>query len=698
MAAKDRTITQPSQRVFTTWTPALLKAAFAQAESGNVRLASELCDNMLADDRINTVFDTRIGGLLGLQIEFEAGQGRRKNRAIKALEAEEDWWAMFPESELWPLLAWGRLFGISFGQLHPTDNKGRSVPRLEFWHPRNTRFDWQKRQWMARVDGSAFEVPIVPGDGQWIAYAPYGAYRPWASGLWRGLARWWLLKSLAQDDAGRRSEKSGTTVVESDISNNSDDERQLRIDLARDMSDAARDAVIILPSGFSASLLESKDSIKDNQGSLVDMANSAIAIAVLGQNLTTEVSGGSYAAATVHSKVQIQRIRADAETASTTIHDQALEWWAEFNFGTRDVAPWPIWKTDPPTDQVSRATVLSTLATALSTLKNVGYTINKEDLEEEFDIELEELPPEPVAPPVDAALEGVDPTTGDPTEPPSDEPPLPKAPPLVPARRAAPAAKKHPARAVRYSRSVQPPEGAITQYQGDMRKLVSAWWSKAGPEALAAAEKITAPDESRAPSDEADIELTDYSSMAESPQFVASVNKAAASVGKHSNAEFKRIGIKLDKSAPSVAKKVPKFRKENVGLVKTLLGDEKKALEKLLADGAGRRVESLSADIEERFGIATRHAELIAADQSLKLNANIAHERMASAGITQFVWTTAGDERVRPSHDDLDGETFDLDEPPVTNDDGDTNLPGGDFQCRCVSYPIVPELDDEPAE
>lgn len=389
-------ISQPSQRVFTNWTPPLIKAAFTQAESGNVRLAAELCDNMLADDRINTVYETRIGGLLGLPITFEAsGDGRKKNKAVRALEADEDWWAMFPESELFPLLVWGRHFGIAHGQLHPAEHEGRYAPKLEFWHPRNTRFDWGKRKWMARIDGGANEVEINPGDGQWIEYAPYGGYRPWASGLWRGLSRWWLLKSFAQDDAGRRSEKSGTTIVEDNLAGiDAVEARELRKQIAQDMSDAARDAVIVLPAGFKASLLESKDTVKDNQGMIVDMANTAIAVAVLGQNLTTEVKGGSFAAAQVHNKVEIQRVRADGETASTCLHDQALESWAEFNFGSRSLAPWPIWRTDPPTDQVARAAVLSTLAAALASLKTLGLTIDPDQLEADFDLKLVELPKE----------------------------------------------------------------------------------------------------------------------------------------------------------------------------------------------------------------------------------------------------------------------------------------------------------------
>lgn len=401
------TIVQPSVRVSTQWTPALIRSAFNQAESGHIRLLAELCDNILADDRVETVFDTRIGGLLGLPLTFEeSGDGRRKKRAVRALEAEDDWWAAFPEHELTQFLIWGRLLGASFAQLHPTEHRGRVIPRIEPWHPKNTRFDWPTRRWMAKVDGTGFEQPIEPGNGQWLIYTPYGSYRPWAHGLWRGLSRWWLLKSFAQDDSGRRSEKSGTTVVTSEDGSGST--RDLRLQLASDIADAGRESVISLPPGFDAKMLATAESIKDNQGVLVDMANSAIAIAVLGQNLTTEVKQGTYAAAKVHNKVEIQRIRSDAETASTTLHDQALEWWAEFNFGDRKLAPWPAWQTDPPTDQKERAEVLNTLSDALGKFAKLGLEPDMEQIQTEFSIKLTK-----VAPPKPEATESADGDTQD---------------------------------------------------------------------------------------------------------------------------------------------------------------------------------------------------------------------------------------------------------------------------------------------
>src|SRR5262245_35766096 len=102
-------VTEPSVRTFCDWNPGLLRAARLQADGGSLRLAADLCEAMLADDRIQGVLRTRTRGLLGLKLSFEEGHGRRKKAAVRALEAEEDWWTAFPEDALGHLLDWATL-------------------------------------------------------------------------------------------------------------------------------------------------------------------------------------------------------------------------------------------------------------------------------------------------------------------------------------------------------------------------------------------------------------------------------------------------------------------------------------------------------------------------------------------------------------------------------------------------------------
>lgn len=446
---RPRRLLQASVRIGTGWTPARLRAVLPTADGGNFRNLADLCDTLLADDRIGAVFETRIGGLLGLPITFEpSGDGRKRNRAVKALEADEDWWELFPEDELFQLFTWGRLAGFSWGQLVYEDDdgkplvneSGRLTPRCEFWHPQHFRYDQHLRQWFVRRrDASgvatASEEPVTPGEGQWILYTPYGRFRPWAHGLWRGLSRWWLLKDYAIGDAGAFSEASIQRVLtrETEI-----DDALVR-ELADDLQSAGRDQVIGLPQGFDMKLLESRQSLRDNQGYLVDLSNTSIAVAVLGQNLTTESTGGGLNGGNkVHERVEIQRIKSDAETGSTTLREQGLKWWAEYNFGSQGLAPWPQWDTDPPEDAKAKGETWKLAAETVGAFKTAGFEVDPKQIEEEFGIKLTkaekpEPPPVIVAPP---------PPPNAPNAPPSeDEQPTPNDQPEPDAKGAQPQAR-----------------------------------------------------------------------------------------------------------------------------------------------------------------------------------------------------------------------------------------------------------------
>lgn len=154
-------------------------------------------------------------------------------------------------------------------------------------------------------------------------------------------------------------------------------------------------------------------------------------------------------------------------------------------------------------------------------------------------------------------------------------------------------------------------------------------------------------------------------------------------------------GIDLRDADPRLGPLMTQWRRENVEKIKSLVGKELDTIERMLADGEGRRVESLRDDIQERFGVTRSKAELLARDQVLKLNGKIVEFRQSAAGIEEYIWTTSGDERVREMHAELDGKRFKWSDPPVTNAQGDRNNPGEDYQCRCTAYAVLPELEEE---
>lgn len=107
---------------------------------------------------------------------------------------------------------------------------------------------------------------------------------------------------------------------------------------------------------------------------------------------------------------------------------------------------------------------------------------------------------------------------------------------------------------------------------------------------------------------------------------------------------------------------------------------------------SGQNVEDLTGDIydimSERTDVTDSRARLIARDQVAKLNSNLTQERQRDIGVEGYIWRTVGDERVRETHEEVDGQYFNWDNPPSETDD---NHPGEDYQCRCWAEPVLPE-------
>ena len=81
-----------------------------------------------------------------------------------------------------------------------------------------------------------------------------------------------------------------------------------------------------------------------------------------------------------------------------------------------------------------------------------------------------------------------------------------------------------------------------------------------------------------------------------------------------------------------------------------------------------------------------KHANLVARDQIQKLSANLNETRQQSAGITKFIWTTQGDDRVRPSHAAINGNEYEWATGAPELGGAKPSEPVG---CRCYSTAIV---------
>lgn len=148
-----------------------------------------------------------------------------------------------------------------------------------------------------------------------------------------------------------------------------------------------------------------------------------------------------------------------------------------------------------------------------------------------------------------------------------------------------------------------------------------------------------------------------------------------------------------------------KWIEENVGLISSIPEDTLEKMKDIVYDGFanGKTTTRMVREIQRAYSINRRRAELIARDQTAKLNGQIQKAQQQDAGITEYIWSDCGDEKVRRSHRELNGKKFSWDDPPE-NSDGRKCHPGQDFQCRCIGRPVfnrninLPVVDDDSAQ
>ena len=175
----------------------------------------------------------------------------------------------------------------------------------------------------------------------------------------------------------------------------------------------------------------------------------------------------------------------------------------------------------------------------------------------------------------------------------------------------------------------------------------------------------------------------------------AAAKTQAAKLLKQHNAEFERtmkehLGIRYRITDNyRVDQLMQKFIKDNVSLVKTIPPRLHAALErdiiKLQQKGPFDQ-KALSDTLSKNYNSAGYNLRRLTRDQTSKAVGNLNHIRQTDAGLTEYIWRTSMDERVRSSHRVLRGRRFKWSSPPPEGH------PGHPIQCRCYAEGVMPPI------
>jgi phage gp29-like protein len=341
----------PLLRTLTDWDIDAVLAAVDAHERGEFQQSGLLWLWMQRDPRLKTVLDVRTGGLPALPFTVDAATATPSSEELALAALLEDrWFDLFPESTIRALLKTAIGMGVAVARVEwASDERGHWWPRLVVWPGDEVRWDDPSSVYRVQTRQES-EVPVVPGNG-WLLWEPHGA-RSFQAGAVISLALPCLITSFDwrdwvnyNDAYGRPIRKAivprgATTAAKDDFFDNLDElgRAESTILCEQNLDGSGFNFEFVTPGGPTIDTFEKSIAQADKDKSTV----------ILGQTLSTDVaSSGSLALGDVHKEIKAEKIRADANGLATVLREQILKPWAAYNFGLRDAAPWPRWKTDP---------------------------------------------------------------------------------------------------------------------------------------------------------------------------------------------------------------------------------------------------------------------------------------------------------------------------------------------------------------
>ena len=134
---------------------------------------------------------------------------------------------------------------------------------------------------------------------------------------------------------------------------------------------------------------------------------------------------------------------------------------------------------------------------------------------------------------------------------------------------------------------------------------------------------------------------------------------------------------------------------ENVDLIKSVAAQHLTQIQGIVMRSVqeGRDLGTLTAALQEQYGVARRRAETIARSQNNMATATLTRVRQSELGIAKAKWLhSAGGKTPRPEHVAFSGKTYEVAKGAWL--EGKWTWPGREINCRCVSIPIIPGLDN----
>jgi SPP1 gp7 family putative phage head morphogenesis protein len=171
---------------------------------------------------------------------------------------------------------------------------------------------------------------------------------------------------------------------------------------------------------------------------------------------------------------------------------------------------------------------------------------------------------------------------------------------------------------------------------------------------------------------------------------VFEANRADARAWREASKEM-GMAIRAEIASTATGQRMRELMAEQVTLIKSLPLEAAERVHQLVmaAQVNSARAKEIAEEINRSGEVTESRAVLIARTEVGRASTVLTQARAEAIGSEAYVWRTAHDSDVRPSHRKMEGKTVRWDDPPVL--DGLRGHAGALPNCRCYPEPIIPD-------
>ena len=265
-------------------------------------------------------------------------------------------------------------YGVSTMEIVWGDNSGWLVPRdLLHRHPRQFKFTWENELRLVSSAGD-MQGTAVP-EMKFLVFTPYTEFEnPYGIPALKCVYFYSVFKRTGYRFWSVFLDKFGSPTL---VGTHPKTATKPEIDKVYQIISAyQQETGVVIPEGFVIEMLEAKRSGGASYGDFIDSCNREVSKGILGQNLTTEVSGGSYAAANVHMMIRADILENDARLEMAA-WDRLIRWAVDLNFAGEKPYPKFVIRTDAASDQRTRLEVIRQMSA-------LGYPLSRKQISEDL--------------------------------------------------------------------------------------------------------------------------------------------------------------------------------------------------------------------------------------------------------------------------------------------------------------------------